>query len=142
MAKFTTFMISLVIFLMFIIGGIMPLLASINDKYSPIGYNQTSLDAYNKLNDIQSNTEDIKDKATTLQSKSGVLDILGGFFESAYDTLKIAANSFGIFNIMANQAAKDSGLGDSNIFVTGLILIAIIVIFIGIILSSVIKREM
>jgi hypothetical protein len=141
MAKISTFVISLIIFTIFIVGGITPFLAELNSKYPSTDYNVTRLEAYNKLNEIQTNAQEVQEKATELQSKSGDIDVLGGFFQSGYSALKISLSSFSLFNTMANQVAEDSGLPYSSVFVTGLILIVLIIIFLGIIISTVVKRE-
>jgi len=140
-ARLSTFIIMMIVFIMVFAGSIGTLMSSLNSNYDLDGYNHTKVSVYNKLEKINNQSEDIKNKSMELQSKSGVLDVLGGFFESAYDTVKISVSSFGVFNEMSDQAFEDVPIENSSIYKTGIITITIIAVFLGIIIALVVKRE-
>ena len=137
MAKITGFIIGMIVFMVFMGASVIPLMSELK----PNDYNETTLQFYNKLSNITENTEEIKDSSLDLQSKSGVLDVLGGFFESAYDTLKISANSFQLFDVIKDQAIEDTNINNAGIIRTGITAIVIIAIFLGVIVSAVTKRD-
>jgi hypothetical protein len=141
MAKITTFIIIIIAFILILATGFTSLMSDISSNYGITDYNSSRMDAYNKLNEISNTTEDIKNKASNLSSKSGVLDVLGGFFESAYDGLKVSAQSFSFFDSLKDQAIEDSNVPNAEILKTGITLIVIIVIFLGIIIGTAIKRD-
>lgn len=142
MARLTTFIIMLVVFMMVFVGALGSLMTELNDNYNVIGYNKTKIDAYDKLSEISEHTNQTKEKAITLQSKSGILDVLGGFFESAYEAVKISASSFDLFSTMSDQAIDDSGIANAEIYKKGIITIVIIIIFLGIIVGAAIKKQL
>lgn len=141
MAKLSTFIIVMVAFIMILAGSFATLMAEMNSKYGSHDYNSSKIDIYNKLDSISNSSESIKNSSLSLQSRSGILDIIGGFFESAYNGMKIAGNSFSIFMSMKDQAIEDSGISNANLFNAGITIIVIIIIFLGIIISTALKRD-
>ena len=143
MAKITSFIIMLVAFMMIFAGGFASLMASINTNYSPSGYNESKLEIYNKLDEMSEDSEEIKNKTMHLKSESGAFDVLGNFFQAAYDTLQVSVGSFSLFNDMKNAAMDDVGIHDpKKIYSRGIGVIVIVVIFLGIIIAAVVKREL
>ena len=144
MPKLTQFIIMLVVFMVVFVGGIVTLMSELNENYgsNAIGFNETYLNTYNKLDEISEDTEQVKNSSTELSSESGVLDVLGGFFESAYGTLKIAANSFDVFSDISNKALDDTGIHNSDLLKTAIISIVLILLFLGVIISAVVKWVM
>jgi hypothetical protein len=131
----------MVVFMVFMTAGIGVLMSGISERYGT-EYTASDIGFYNKLGSISNTSQEIKNTTMSISSKSGVTDLLGGFFESAYATLKISANSFGLFNEMGNRAIQDTGISDpSGAITSGIFIIVIIAIFLGIVISSVVKRE-
>jgi len=128
--------------MMFIAGGIGGLMAELNTNYNNQGYNESKLDAYNKLANISVQTKELKEESLNLSSKSGVSDVLGGFFESAYNSMKIAFGSFDVFASLSNSIFDDVGIDRSEIYKVGLITIVIIMIVVGIIIAAAVKRDL
>jgi len=141
MAKLTTFLIMLVVFSMIFAGGIGSWLSSLNDNYNVEDYNSSQISAYNKLDTLKQDTQDLKSKSLELQSNSGVLDVLGGFFESAYSALKVSVSGFSVFQSISEQSLSDANIADAEYYKAGLMLIVILVIFLGIIISVVVKKD-
>ena len=141
MGKLTTFIIVLVVFMMFFAGGIAALMSEMATNYNVGDYNNTKISVFNKLDEISQDTEDIKNKANELQSRSGVLDVLGGFFESAYNTIKVATSSVSLFTEMSDETINNLDVSHSNMLKTGIIVIVFTLIFLGIIVRAVIKTD-
>lgn len=140
MGKVSTFVIMIVIFSLFLVTAIRPILDYGDERYGITDYNASRIDSYNQINEIQGQAQDIKNKTLTLQSKSGVIDVLGGFFESGFDALKITFSSFGNFLTQVDLFFGDIGIFNANVFKVAFITIALLLI-VFIIISTVVKRE-
>lgn len=142
--KISSFIIGLLVFsAVASIFGIF--IAKLGTEYSPADYaeNNETLEAYNKLNDLSEQVYDVQNATTEIKEKTGVLDVIGGFFSDTYRTLLITKNSFDIYDEMSDRALNDASLGESGailrVLFTSIILVCI---FIGVILSAVIKRPL
>ena len=140
MAKISTFIIMMVVFSVLIAGWIIPLIDYGEAQYGIDDYNTSSLSGYNKLSELDDQTKDIKDKTLDLQSRSGVLDVVGGFFEAGYDATKVAFSSFGTFFSLSTKFVSDIGLYNANIYLWGLVTV-VLVILTFIIISTVVKNR-
>lgn len=141
MARISTFIIVMIVFSMILVGGFGSFMASINSNYNITSYNESRIDAYDTLSDLSAQVEEVENKTKSLQSRSGIVDVLGGFFESAYDAVRISYNSMSVFNDMAAQAREDIPVLDRiNVFYIGAITIVIIIILF-VILRMVVKTN-
>lgn len=140
MAKISTFIIMIVVFSLFLVAGIQPLLDYGDERYDIDGYNSSSIDSYNRITSIESQTADLKNKTLTLQSESGVTDVLGGFFESGYDAVRLAFSSFEDFFAQTDQFFKEVTFDNAELFKTALITVVLVTI-IFIIISTVVKNK-
>jgi len=142
--KISSFIIGLIIFSAIVsIFGIF--VANIGTIYAPADYseNNETLAAYSKLNELSSQTEDIKNSTSDIKEKTGVLDVVGSFFTDSYRTLLITKSSFDTFDSMSNTAFTDSGLGESGrILKIALTTIILICIFVGVLLSALVKKDL
>ena len=137
--KISSFMIGLVV-----ISLIMALFniffAGINEGYHSPSYDEGSMEAYNKLDDITAQTEDIKAEVTAIKEKPSILDVIGGFFSSGYKALKLTYTSFDTFDCMTNQALTDANLGKTGQYLkTAIGGIVIVLIFVGVVISAILK---
>lgn len=140
MVKISAFMVGLVtISLVITLFNIF--LAGLNEQYDIVGYDESNLEAYNKLEEITDQTEDIKGKVTTdIKSDPDILDIIGGFFKTGYKAFKLTYNSFDTFDTMTNTAITDANLGKTGnylkIAISGIV---IILLFIAVAISAILK---
>jgi hypothetical protein len=141
MAKTSLFIISLVVFIMILAGGIGSLMGEMNTQYSPGGYNSSSIEVYNKLDELTTKTARIENKSKELEGESGAFDPLKGFFEGSYNAIVISTESLDVFNSMATSAFDDLGINNADIYKQGILVIVIVVVFVGIIISTIVKRE-
>lgn len=142
--KISSFIIGLIVFCM-IISILGLFITKVGTEYAPSDYaaNQARLDNYNKLDELTAQTNLIKNGTSEIKEKTGVLDVIGSFFSDAYRTLLITKNSFDIFDEMSSSALQDAKLGQSGALLrTALIAIIIICIFVGVILSALMKKDL
>lgn len=142
--KISSFIIGLLLF-SGIVSIIALFVASVGEKYAPADFteNQNKLEAYNKLNDLSAQVSNIQNSTTEIKEKSGILDILGGFFSDAYRTLLITKNSFDVYNDMSDVAFNDAALGQGGVTLRLMLTsIVLICIFVGVLLSALVKKDL
>jgi len=143
MPKISGFLIGMVLVGLF--AGIFGLfISNLSTNYGTSStYDEADLTVYNKMGEISNKTEEIQEGITGIEEKTGILDIIGGFFSDAYQVLLLTKDSFEIFDRMSNRAIEDTNLGAVGEYLRIAIgLIVLILIFVGVILSAVIKREL
>jgi hypothetical protein len=128
MPKISSFIIMILLFSLFLAGVVAPFLDFADTKYNLDDYNSTTLNAYDRIESIQQQTDQIKNKTITLQSRSGGIDVLGGFFEAGYDAIKLSFAAFGDFFLQINNLSKDSSIYNSRLIIGVLISIVLIII--------------
>jgi len=110
-------------------------------------YNETYFSNFkDKLDDFNTTAKSIQD--TTLKfeegQQAGVLDVIGLYFTGGVKALKTTAESFGVFfSIMTDAGAHLMGLtGETGKFImSALMTVVIIVIFVGIVVSALLKKD-
>lgn len=143
MGRLSSFMIGLIVFMVFMTAGLSVLMAELNERYTITGYDSDRFSVYNQLGEINKTTRDINKTAMALETKTGVTDVLGDFFGQAYNTLKVGAKSISLFHTLGTQAINDSQIADeSGAIQSGIFMIVIIAVFLGIIISAVVKRDL
>ena len=142
MAKISNFIIGLILSsLVITLLGLF--IGSLNTYYAPGDYNATKIEAYNKLNELSANTQQIQNQTLAIKEKTGVLDVIGGYFSDGYQALRLTINSYDTFGSMFNQALIDMRLGASGEYIRiALITIVLIIIIIGVIISAIVKRDL
>ena len=140
MLKMTDFLIA-IIFVSVIISIFGLFMGDMNKNYG-VAYDNTSLKEYNKLSDITNLSSQIK-SSTNVTERTGLFDIMGGYFTDAYNTMKLTAASYNVFNSMTNKAVTDANLGIAGNWLRIAIGAALIIaIFLGIIISAIVKRDL
>lgn len=139
--KFSTFIISLVwiSFFAVIFTGFISNLA-IN-----YGVDNTNLDfdSYNKLQELDTTTKELKEGVESFETKTGILDIIGAYFENGYRTAKTALKSIDVFFSMTNDALDDPSINIPAIqyLKTSIIITITIFLVIGVLLSAILKKD-
>ena len=139
MVKLSNFMIGVIV-----VGLVVALfnvfLGGLNEGYTTSNYDNSTLDAYNKLSAISDQAEDIKDEVSAIKENPNILDVIGGFFTSGYNALKLTFISFDTFDSMLNTAVTDTPLGQSGQYVKiAIATIVIILLFVGVVISAILK---
>ena len=123
------------------------LFTGINDNYGT-DYDNSSIELYDKLDTMADKAETYQTEISEIKEEQGVLDIIGGFFSSAYNSLLLIGDSYDVVfgdGKMADQALQDmneAGLGATagnlRIMVGTIVLI---LFFVGIIMAVILKRD-
>lgn len=117
-------------------------MAEFSDNYDVDYTDNESLAVISKLEKLNESATNYKDILYESEDSSNTVDVLGRLFDTGYSTIKTVAGSFSTLNAMI-----DSGLGRLNmgaaapVIRTALLVSLIILIFVGIIISTVVKRE-
>jgi len=139
--KPTTFIIGVIVAALFMtVFGLV--LANVNTKYNivPQGYNSTELEVFNKLNEMQNISEEMQERVQNQTVDKSLADVIGGLYADGKDTLLISSKSYDVITDMS-----DAGLKKANVpsaFKTALFTILIVIVFIGIVLSAVLGRDL
>ena len=87
--------------------------------------------------------ENISDSTDITEKDPNFTDILGAYFSKGFNSIKIAAKSIDIFFDMSKDAVDKSNMGASGTIILSLVVgIVTVLIFIGIILSAIVKRDL
>ena len=139
--KLTTFMIALVVGSFFIVA-IQLYIGGFATNYG-VSFDESTLDKYNKLEDLTSNTEAIQNQTQSLTSTSNAFDIVGEYFSGAYQATKTAFLSFDIFFGMMNDGINDLDLGPiTNPLILTISAIVLILLVVGVIIAAAVKRDL
>tara|TARA_R100001530_G_scaffold135413_2_gene112562 strand:- start:356 stop:790 length:435 start_codon:yes stop_codon:yes gene_type:complete len=95
-------------------------------------------DKYDQKDLLLNHTSDIQN-ATDINLEPSFLDIIGGYFKAGYKAIKISVNSFSLFDSMIDDAAED--IPSFALFKSYLITLMIAIIFIGVIISALLKMR-
>ena len=87
--------------------------AEFSTSYARTDYDPSSLKVYNQMNETKKLINTMWTNNTG-QQRSGI-DVIGGFFTGAYQTMMITKSSVDTFSVMSDQAvSQNSGLLGSN----------------------------
>jgi hypothetical protein len=116
-------------------------MGSIYHVYSPSNYDN---DFFNQVNTSYDQTYILANQTRTdlqtLTSDTSILQKIDAFFSAGFSSFKMVFSSVNTFSDMTVSAGKVMGI-DDRIWM-GLILIVIISLFVGVFLSTIMKREL
>lgn len=140
MAQITTFIYGAII-----TGGIIALLGvflggiAISNP-SLTDYNNESFQSLNKLTELSSQAQQIQGNVSQIKEKENILDIIGGFFSSAYQSMVITYKSVDSVQDMTNEGIAQANLGSPGIIIRNiLITLVLIAVFVGVAMRAIIK---
>jgi hypothetical protein len=135
-ASLTGFVIALILIAMF--GTMFSLIMTdMKDEYDVSG-NNTFTKYANYTSRLNRTVQDIRN-STDIEQDTGFVDIIGGYFSAGYGALRTAALSFNMFGDMMNDASED--VPEFSFFRTYIWMIIAIIIFIGIVLTVLVKMR-
>lgn len=136
----TGFVIGLVV--LSAIAGILGLFLTQTALVYNVEYDNTTIAKFNRLSDTSLQTQRIKNETEKISEKEGLIDVIGGYFSSAYRTIVVTKQSFDIYDDMKDEAFEEARLGDvGRILSTTLSTIVILLIFLGIIVSVIVYKN-
>ena len=140
--------ISLVIYSLllvsFMVGIIAIFMSQLNAGYER-SFDNNSIAVYNQLDALANTTNSTQIAVNEIKEKTGVLDVIGGYFSSAYNALKTTLSSFQVFNVIQNQAMQDLSVGDpagTQLLKTTIVTMFIVLVIIAIMISALLKWGM
>lgn len=137
MAQISKFIIGLIMVGLFV-SVFSIFMAGISESYD-IEYDNSTLAVYDQIGVLTEDVETTQTGLSEIKEQSGVLDIIGGIFSSAYNVLLTTQASFDVFTTMSRAAVDDLNIGIAGpIFLTALSAIVLVVI-VFIILSAILK---
>lgn len=140
--KLTNFIISMVLIGMFV-GGIGIFLNQGAVNYNISSYDNESINRYERLDNFTYQTEELRNKSVSIKTESGLLDVIGGYFKSAYTALVITQSSYEVSIDMAQEGTSSAKLGSfKHLLIQGLVAILAIIFFVGILLKAIFKVEL
>jgi hypothetical protein len=137
--------ISSMIIAILIVGFFVSSLAYIISSFA-VNYNPNeniNISSMNKMEQLRNNAESIKGNITKISANDNWLSKLDGFFSAGWGTAKISMDS-----VQVTESIIDESIDHSNIGFIGenlkilIITIIIILVFVGIFLSVLLRREM
>ena len=123
-------------------GSFILLASELNDKYAPAAYDSSQLESYNKLEEIKNLTQDTRDESEEASSNPTFTDAIEDFFVKGFKAFKVVGGSMNIFSGMADSAGEDVDIPGMGLIITAITTIVLIIIIIGIIISTIIKRDL
>lgn len=115
----------------------------LNSEYARPDYDNSTIQAFNKFDNLTDETQLIGDETENIAEKEGSPDILGNYLTSGYKALKITMASFSIFESVADEAAEQSGMGLTlgGVFKTAIITSVLIALIVGLIIAIMVKQN-
>lgn len=136
--KITTFMIAIVL-VGFVAASLGLFMGNLADSYGT-DYDNGSLNEYNRLAELSEKASQIQNRSSDIKEKSGLLDILGGYFSDAYNVLILSKDTYDTFDDMTDQAINQSNLGQTGTYLKSTITtIVLIVLVLGVFVAAVVK---
>lgn len=105
-----------------------------------VGFDNSSLEDYNTLQEMNSQAKELQEKVTDIKTQTGVLDIIGGYLQSAYSAALTTRTGFNTLVTLGDSMFEDMQLDYryANILKVGIMTIVILIIS-GIFLTYFIK---
>jgi hypothetical protein len=140
MIKITNFIIGALLISCFL--GIFTLFMS--DVQNETGISESNnFSSFNKLSQLNNNITNMKQDIEDIKENPSWIDKIGGYFSAAKSAVSTTTKSIDIMNDITNDGIDELNLGRSGNYLKITIgLILIVLIFIGIILSILVKREL
>jgi len=139
----TNFLIALI--LIALIGGVWSFFVSdLNTNYTaPLDYDNDTMELFDHMNALQGNISETKDRVEKLET-SNFIDLLGAIFNSGYQALKTVGSSFDVFSSMMEYGFNKMPIGGGaiNLFRGAFGAIVLVLIFIGVFIGAIIKRDL
>jgi hypothetical protein len=139
--KISTFIIGMIVASLAVVFFSL-FMSSLSSAYT-INYNNSSLETYNKLDELANHTKAIQESSENLKQNSNLLDVLNGFFNDAYKTLLVTKQSFNTWETLASDGIDSLNLGASGRYLkVAITSIVIILIIIGVLISAIVKKDL
>ena len=102
----------------------------------------TSLNAYNKFVTLHNKTQNIQERTLGIEENPSITDKVGFFIGQGFDTLRIAFQSYDVFDEVANQATEDSSLGSTGSHIKTVLSLIVLISLLFLLISALVKWEL
>lgn len=139
MNRMTTFIIGVILAVLFMTSfGL--IMADVNSRYAPTTYNESDMETFQKMEEIQNLTSSVKSRVENQTTDRGLVDVIGNFIADGKDTLLLAASSYGLFEDMADEGLEH--VNAPRVFNVAFGSILLVLIFLGVILAAILGRRL
>ena len=116
------------------------IIGKVQTEYGTSGLSSGDFAAFDKMKNISEQTQNLQNKLDSNETQNtGITDILGRWFSSGYEALRIGFGSVTLTKDMVESGAEKAHIPLQ--FKLGLIQILLIILFLGIVISTIVKRE-
>ena len=113
---------------------------NLNEQYNA-DLNETNIDAYNKMAEMQSLTQDIKTSTDNIKEDPGWVDLIGAYFKNAWSVMKVSARSLDTGTQLASDGIDEVMPGAAGQQLKTLVTtVVIILIVLGVLVAALAKR--
>ena len=110
-------------------------------KYG-LDMNNQTLENYDQLQEMKTQAESIKNNESDMKTRGGLSDILGDWFEQGHTTLRASSVAIDTVNDLSESSTENLNLGQTGaLFKVAIGIIILIIVIIGIFISTLTKRE-
>ena len=134
MARMQMFIVAL-LSVSLLVTGSMLFLADSTAQYGITTYDNSSLESYNKLDELTTLSDDFENRTNSISIDTGLLDTIGGFLTQAYSAVRITQQSYDTFVTIGDESIESINLdaafeGIIKTFIFTVVLFAVIFIII------------
>lgn len=118
-------------------------IGALQEEYDiTVDANTSEFETFNQITLLKDQTDAINTKVLNVSEQSGVLDVIGSYFSSAFDAFRLTFQSYDVVESMVNTGIDNSGLGtNASIFKDALLTILLILVIVGVVISALLKRD-
>lgn len=118
----------------------MLVLSDLNDKYAITGYDNSSFETYNRLQEMNNLSMEIRD-SSDISLDADYIDIIGGYIKSGYNVMKISTKSYSTIYAIQDDAIDQTNMGAAGTyFKSAFATIILVIIFLGILIAAILGR--
>lgn len=102
-----------------------------------------SLAAFDQINEVNALAKEIRDTEEGTTPRTGFTDFIEDYFRSGYAAARIVKQSTAVGDAMIEDATSQTNLGETGILFKQVAMTAILIlIFLGVIVAILVKRDM
>ena len=139
MPKISSFIIGLVL-IGLVASAFGLFMGEMNTHYARTDYNSSEFTAFDKLSELTDIVNETQQE-TSMEVDPTLTDIIGGYFKSAYQAMRVSVSSVSTFTDLTGTAVNKTGIPHAGLIQGSLVTIVLIIIFIGILISAIVKKD-
>lgn len=139
--KISNFIIGLV-WISFFAAVFAPFIANMTTNYN-VDSSEINLTKFNKMEELRVKSQELEDKSINIDRDVNIVDVINEYFSNGYEAVRVAFSSMDIFYYMSSEAFNDLGqnIPALSYLKTALITTVIILFIVGIVMSTILKKD-